>query len=233
MRGILCAGRLELSVRRSTVDISRAPVQPDYRAINPKSKVPRALVGGRLLTETGHHPVADLKPPRRDAASRRRPLSRRRHLPIWSGVPTRCTHSPEPPHAAAHDFRRSRAGSRIAVAAMLPILESIDARISNHPWVRRTLVGGRCLSLVDTGDVRRRRDGSEPISGTRRAQLRGTGATRFQRVLLREPAPRCRRDRTAGRGPPLDQNRARIRCLMRYSQRCAGRRFGAAAAFRY
>ncbi len=128
---------LDLAYEDRPVDIFQgAQFKPEYRAVNPKAKVPALLIGDRLLTETpaiilwlnqlvpgeillpGNHPLdraqafADLL----WCSNTLHPLARTVRMPHRM-----TTGEPQPVKKAA-------------VATMAPMLEAIDKRLASQRW---------------------------------------------------------------------------------------------------
>lgn len=154
---------LALAFDDRPVDIFKgAQFSPDYRAVNPKAKVPALLVGDQLLTETPAIILwlTELVPdetllPGLTALARAQAFADL----VW------CSNTLHPLARTIRMPNRATAGDpapvrETAVAAMTPLLASIDARLAQQPWwfgdrwsivdVYLSWVLGMCEGGVDT-----------------------------------------------------------------------------------
>lgn len=128
---------LELPFEDRPVDIFQgAQFTPEYRAINPKAKVPALLVGDQLLTET---PAIILWltqiMPGEALLPGESPLDRAQAFAdlVW------CSNTLHPLTRSIRMPHRMTTGEpqpvkEAAVTTMVPILEAIDRRLTGQPW---------------------------------------------------------------------------------------------------
>jgi glutathione S-transferase len=128
---------LELPFEDRPVDIFKgAQFREDYRAINPKAKVPALVVGDQLLTET---PAIILwlttAIPGEALLPGTEPLARAQAFAdlVW------CSNTLHPLARTIRMPHRATTGEpgpvrEAAVAQMMPLLETVAARLVSQPW---------------------------------------------------------------------------------------------------
>eukprot|EP01037_Dinobryon_pediforme_P022940 gene22940-24256_t len=165
-----------------------AQFSPDYRAINPKAKIPALVVGDALLTET---PAIILwlteTVPGETLLPGATPLERAQAFAdlVW------CSNTLHPLARTIRMPNRATTGdpapvAEAAVTAMTPLLASVEARLAQQPWwfgarwsvvdVYLSWVLGMCEGGIDLSQF--------PALVAHREQVRARPS--FQRALERE-----------------------------------------------
>lgn len=180
---------LALPFEDHAVDIFKgAQFSPDYRAVNPKGKVPALLVGDQLLTETPAIILwlTELVPgetllPGSTGLARAQAFADL----VW------CSNTLHPLARTIRMPHRATTGDpapvrEAAIAAMTPLLASIDARLAQQPWwfgerwsivdVYLSWVLGMCEGGVEVSQL--------PALAAHRQKVRARPS--FQRALERE-----------------------------------------------